>query len=290
MIPAARPQLDEQEINAVREVLESGQLVQGERVAEFEKEFATYVHRRHAIAVNSGTAALHLSLLALGVGPGDEIILPPLTFFSSASMVAVCGATPRFADVERATYTLDSEEVERSVGKSSKAIMPVDMYGLPASMDRLLEIAEESDLRVIEDACQAHGASFRGRPAGSFGDASCFSFYATKNMTTGEGGMIVTDDEEIEETTRILRDQGQRAKYDHVQIGYNLRMTEVAAALGLVQLGKLNDLVARRRTNAAILTKLLSEEGVLTLPSEPSDRSHSFHQYVVRLKESSGVS
>ncbi len=283
MIPIARPALGDDEVEAVREVLLSGQLTQGPKVGEFEERFAREVNRRHAVAVSSGTAALYIALSACEVSAGDEVILPPVTFFASASMPVACGAEPRFADVELGTYTLDPEEVRRSVGDRTKVVMPVDIYGQVATMAPLLELAEEHGVRVIEDACQAHGATYRGRPAGSFGDASCFSFYATKNMTTGEGGMVVTDDEEIAEVCRVLRDQGQSGKYEHVRIGYNFRMTEMAAAIGLVQLRKLNGFVSRRRRNALTLIQRLSDLSELILPIEEGERRHSYYQFIVRL-------
>jgi dTDP-4-amino-4,6-dideoxygalactose transaminase len=284
VIAIARPALGEEEMAAVRDVLASGRLAQGPKVAAFEERFARYVKRRHAVAVNSGTAALYLALTALDVGAGDEVVVPPLTFFASASTVAACGGLPRFADVEEGTYTMDAEDVEGRIGQATKALMPVDLYGQVATMEPLLDLAEARELRVVEDACQAHGATYRDRPAGSFGDVACFSFYATKNMTTGEGGMIVTDDEEIADSCRLLRDQGQRRKYEHVRLGYNLRMTEIAAAIGLVQLGKLDAFVAQRRRNAARLTEGLQDVSGLVLPREAPDRRHSFYQYVVRVE------
>ena len=282
MIPIARPLLGEEEAAAVREVLESGQLVQGPRVKAFEEAFAAYVGRKHGIAVANGTAALQLALLAHGLRAGQDVGIPPLTFFASASTVLLCGAKPVFVDVDRSLYTMDPAKLEDGLTRTTAAIMPVHLYGQTAEMDPICELAEERDLVVIEDAAQAHGAQYHGRKAGNLGDTACFSFYATKNMTTGEGGMIVTDDEDHAENARLLRDHGQRKKYDHVAVGYNLRMTEIAAAIGLVQLRKLDGWVARRRENARALTKGLAGIEGLVPPAEGNWMVHAFYQYIVR--------
>jgi len=282
MIPIARPQLGEEEIAAVREVLESGQLAQGPKVEAFEKAFAAYVGRRHGIAVANGTAALHLALLAHGIKRGQEVLIPPLTFFATASTVLLCGARPVFVDVERSSYNMDPRNVADAITRRTRAILPVHLYGLTAEMDPLLEAARDHDLVVIEDACQAHGAEYHGRKAGNLGDTACFSFYPTKNMTTGEGGMIVTDDDAVAERARLLRDHGQSSKYEHVLVGYNYRMTEIAAAIGLVQLRKLDAWVARRRENAKALTKGLEGIEGLVPPSEGNWMVHAYYQYVVR--------
>ena len=285
MIPIAKPALGEEEKRAVLEVLESGQLAQGPRVAEFEKRFAEYVGRGHGIAVSSGTSALHIALLAHGIGKGHEVVVPPLTFFASASTVILCGGVPTFADVDPTIYNLDPARMKSAVTNRTGAVMPVHLYGQTAEMDPINEIAEAHDLVVIEDACQAHGAEYHGHKAGNLGDTGCFSFYPTKNMTTMEGGMIVTDDPRIAEACRLLRDHGQAAKYDHVLVGYNYRMTEVAAAIGLVQLRKLDGFVRKRRENAARLTKGLSQAEGLTPPVEGNWMLHSYYQYIVRVED-----
>jgi len=285
LIPIAKPAFGEEEKRAVLEVLESGQLAQGPRVAEFEKRFAEYVGRGHGIAVNSGTSALHVALLAHGIGRGHEVVVPPLTFFACASTVIVCGGTPTFADVDRDLYTLDPAHLKRALTKRTRAVMPVHLYGLTAEMDLINELAEAHDVLVLEDACQAHGAEYHGRKAGNLGDTACFSFYPTKNMTTGEGGMIVTDDPRVAEACRLLRDHGQAAKYEHVRVGYNLRMTEIAAAIGLVQLRKLDGFVQKRRENAARLTKGISQIEGLAPPVEGNWMLHAYYQYVVRVED-----
>jgi dTDP-4-amino-4,6-dideoxygalactose transaminase len=282
MIPIARPLLGDEELAAVKEVLESGMLAQGPRVKAFEDAFAAYVGRKHGIAVTNGTAALHIALMAHGLSPGQDVIVPPLTFFASASTVLLCGAKPVFVDVDRATYNLDPEKLEAAITRRTAAIMPVHLYGQTAEMDPINEVAEAHDLAVLEDACQAHGAQYHGKKAGNLGDTGCFSFYPTKNMTTGEGGIIVTDDEEVARKARLLRDHGQTSKYEHAMVGYNCRMTEVAAAIGLVQLRKLDAWVARRRANANALTKGLDGIEGLVPPAEGNWMVHSFYQYVVR--------
>ncbi|HYM39088.1 MAG TPA: DegT/DnrJ/EryC1/StrS family aminotransferase [Thermoplasmata archaeon] len=286
MIPIARPQLGEDELAAVKEVLESGRLVQGPKVEAFEKAFAAYLGRKHGIAVASGTAALQVALLAHKIGKGAEVVIPPLTFFASASTVLQAGAVPVFADVDRASYNLDPSKLAAQVTRKTKAVMPVHLYGQTVDMDPVLEVAREHGAVVLEDACQAHGAEYKGRKAGHLGDSACFSFYATKNMTTGEGGMVVTDDDAVAERARLLRDHGQTAKYIHATLGYNLRMTEIAAAIGLVQLRKLEGWVRRRRANAKALTKGLGGIAGLVPPAEGNWMVHAYYQYIVRAEPS----
>jgi len=284
MIPTGRPSLGAEELNAIKEVLESGMVVQGPKVAAFEKAFAEYIGVKNAVAVNSGTAALHVTLIAMGVKPGKEVVVPPLTFFATASTVLMCGGRPTFADVEKDLYTMDPRDARKALSPRTKVIIPVHLYGQAADMDPLLELAREKGLAVLEDAAQAHGAVYKGRKTGSMGDAACFSFYATKTMTTAEGGMVVTNDDEIARKCRLLRDHGQESKYEHVMLGYNYRMTEVAAALGLVQLKRLDNFITRRRQNAAILTNGLSGIGSVTPPVEGPDRIHTYYQYILRLE------
>ncbi len=286
MIPIAKPVIGEEELEAVREVLESGIVVQGPKVAMFETAFAEYIGVRHAVAVNSGTAALHVAMLALGIKKGDEVIIPPMTFFATASTVLMCNARPTFADVDKETYTIDAKGAAKAASQKTKAIIPVHLYGQTADMAEVNEFAKERNLLVLEDAAQAHGAEFRGKKAGSLGDAACFSFYATKTMTTGEGGMVVTNNEEIAQKCRLLRDHGQSSKYHHVLLGYNYRMTEMAAAIGLVQLKKIGIFITQRRRNADVMTKGLGDIETVIPPREASGRFHTYYQYILRLEES----
>ena len=285
MIPIARPIVGDEEFASIREVLASGMLAQGVKVKAFEQAFAEYIGRKHGIAVANGTAALHVALLAHDIKRGQDVLIPPLTFFATASTVLLCGANPVFVDIERDSYNLDPSKAARAVTKKTAAIIPVHLYGQTAEMDPILEAAKDRGIPVIEDAAQAHGAEYHGRKAGKLGDTACFSFYATKNMTTGEGGMIVTDDDAIAQKCRLLRDHGQVAKYEHVILGYNYRMTEIAAAIGLVQLKKLDGWVKQRRANARALTKGLEGIEGLVPPAEGNWMVHSYYQYVVRTED-----
>jgi len=286
MIPIARPNLGEDEFAAVKEVLASGMLAQGPKVKAFEEAFARDVGRKHGIAVANGTAALHVALLAHGIKAGQDVLIPPLTFFASASTVLQCGAKPVFVDVDRSLYNIDGKRAADAITSKTGAIMPVHLYGQTAEMDPITEAAGDRGILVLEDAAQAHGAEYHGRKAGNLGDTACFSFYPTKNMTTAEGGMILTDDRAIAEKCRLLRDHGQAAKYEHVLVGFNYRMTEIAAAIGLVQLKKLEGWVKARRANARALTKGLAGIEGLVAPTEGNWMVHSFYQYVVRREDS----
>ncbi len=285
MIPIARPIFGDEELTAIKEVLDSGIVVQGPKVAEFEKRFAAYLGVKNAVAVNSGTSALHLALLAYGVKTGREVVIPPLSFIATASTILMCGARPIFSDIDEETYTLDSKMVKKVLSPKTSILMPVHLYGQTADMKPLLEIAEKKDIAVIEDAAQAHGAAYNGKKAGSLGDAACFSFYATKTMTTGEGGMITTNDDEVADKCKLLRDHGQTSKYKHDLFGYNYRMTEMAAAIGLVQLRKLDTFVLQRRRNAAVLTTGLRNTDTVAPPVEASGRFHTYYQYILKLRK-----
>ena len=280
MIPMALPLLGAEEEAAVLRVLASGQLAQGERVATFEQRFAELCHVHEAVAVSSGTAALHLALLAHNIGPGDEVITTAFSFAATANAILLVGAIPVFVDIEPDTYTLDPIDVERAITRRTKAIIPVHLYGHPCDMDRLEQLAAAYSLVLIEDASQAHAAAVNGRPVGSFG-TGCFSFYATKNMTTGEGGMVTTDDPAIAERVRLLRNHGQEARYYHVALGYNLRMTEMQAALGIAQIGKLEYFTQKRIANASFLTGRLKE--VVQTPIVRPGCRHVYHQYTIRV-------
>lgn len=280
MIHIAKPQLGPEEKQAVLEVLDSGMLAQGPRVQAFEEGFAEMCGVQHAIATTSGTTALHLALLAHDIGAGDEVITSPFTFISSANSILFTGAKPIFADIDPLTYNLDPAAVEAVITPQTRAIMPVHLFGLAADMGRLVEIAQKHNLIIIEDACQAHGAEYQGQRAGSFGTGT-FSLYPTKNMTSAEGGMITTDDDEIAAECRVLRQHGMRRRYYHDELGFNFRMTDVHAAIGLAQLGKLERFNEQRIANARYLTEHL--RGVIT-PAAPEGYRHVFHQYTIRVR------
>ncbi len=280
MIPIAKPFIGAEERAAVLEVLDSGYLVQGPRVQAFETAFAAYCGVRHAIAVSSGTTALHVALLAAGVGPGDEVITTSFTFIASANAILMTGARPVFADIEPDTFNLDPDAVAAAITPRTKAILPVHLFGQPCDMEALNALARRHGLIVIEDACQAHGAELHGRRAGSLGLAACFSFYPTKNMIAGEGGMVTTNDDALAERARLIRSHGSPQRYHHDMMGYNYRMMDLTAAIALVQLGRLEAWNEQRIANAAYLSAHLT--GVVTPAVRPGVR-HVFHQYTVRV-------
>jgi dTDP-4-amino-4,6-dideoxygalactose transaminase len=281
VITISRPLLGKEEKDAVARVLESGQLAQGPWVAEFERAFAGFIGVKHAVATSSGTTALHVALLANAIGPGDEVITTPFTFIASVNAILYTGARPVFVDVDD-TYNIDPRLIEGAITRRTKAIMPVHLYGQPADLGAIGDIARKHGLLMVEDACQAHGATFDSRYVGSFG-AGCFSFYATKNMTTGEGGMITTDDDAVAETARLLINHGMRIRYHHETLGYNYRMTDIAAAIGVEQLKKLRGYNEQRSLNAAFFTNRLSEVRGLVTPAPAPRRTHVWHQYTLRV-------
>jgi len=280
-IPIAAPQIGEEERQAVLAVLDSGHLAQGPVVEAFEREFATWCGAEHAVAVSSGTAALHLALMAHSIGPGDEVITSPFTFVASANAALFVGARPVFVDIEPATYCLDPAKVEAAITPKTRAIMPVDLYGQPAAMDDLQEIADRHHLLLIEDACQAHGATIGGRKTGALGVTATFSFYPTKNMTTAEGGMVTTPDAEVAEKVRMLRQHGATERYHHVALGFNFRMTDIAAAIGRSQLKKLDAWNEIRRRNASFLDEGLAGVPNIRTPRERPGCRHVYQQYTV---------
>lgn len=282
MIPAASPIVGEDERAAVDAVLASGMLAQGSEVSGFEREFSDVVDGRTCVAVNSGTSALHLALLALGIGPRDEVIVPSFTFAATANSVALAGATPVFADIDRDSFCLDPAAVEAAITPRTRAIMPVHLYGHPADMTRINQIANQRSLLVVEDAAQAHAARWDGVAVGAFGDAGAFSFYPTKNMTSGEGGMVTTGSDEVARTVRLLRNQGMEARYRNEVVGFNTRMTDIHAAIGRVQLRKLDGWTKRRRAIADRFNRELI--GVCT-PPVSRQAFHVYHQYTVRIPE-----
>jgi perosamine synthetase len=284
MISIAKPILGQDEEQAMLAVIASGQLVQGPKVHEFEARFAELCGVEHAVATSSGTTALHLAMMAHQIGAGDEVITSPFSFIASANCALYVGARPVFADIEPDFFTLDPAKIEAQITPQTKAIIPVHLYGQACEMDAIVEIAQKHQLAIIEDACQAHGATYHGRPVGSFGTA-CYSLYATKNMTTIEGGMLVTNDPQIAERARLLRNHGSPKTYQHVILGYNLRLTDLAAAIGLVQLSKLQGWNALRRENAAYLSEKLSKIPGVVIPKVRVNAEHVFHQYTIRIAD-----
>jgi len=283
MIAISQPTIGEPEEKLVLEVLRSGRLAQGPMVERFEEAVRDAVGTRHAIAVNNGTSALIAALLAHGIGPGDEVITSPFTFVATLNAILHAGATPRFVDVGE-DFNLAPALLDTAITPATRAVMPVHLYGYPADMQAITSVVRERDIAIVEDAAQALGASQEGRPVGSFG-TGCFSFYATKNLTTGEGGVVTTDDDEVASTLRVLRNQGQLARYEYERPGFNLRMTELQAALGVAQMSRLPEIVEARRHNARVLSEGLRDIEGLVLPTAAAGRGHVFHQYTVRVTQ-----
>lgn len=280
-IPAARPIIGDAEREAVDRVLRSGMVAQGPEVAAFEQEFSDHFRLgRAVVAVNSGTSGLHLGLTAAGVGPGDEVIVPSFTFAATANSVALTGAAPVFADIALETFTLDPASVEAVITPRTKGILVVHLYGHPGPMDALEAIAAKYRIAIYEDAAQAHGAALNAKPVGAFGEFAMFSLYPTKNMTSGEGGMVSTATEKLARMMRLLRNQGMETQYANEIIGFNARMTDIHAAIGRVQLTKVDDWTRTRQANAAFLDSAL--RGVVIPPVSPG-AVHVYHQYTVRV-------
>lgn len=281
MIPVARPVIGLAERRAVDRVLRSGDLAQGPEVARFEEEFSTeLVDGAPVVAVNSGTSGQHLGLLAMGVGPGDEVIVPSFTFAATANAVALTGAVPVFCDIDPLSYTLDIDHLRSLIGPKTRGVMPVHLFGHPAQMVEIQRIAQEHGLGIYEDAAQAHGASVGGTKVGTFGDFAMFSLYPTKNMTSGEGGMVSCRSEETARSVRLLRNQGMETQYHNEIVGYNNRMTDIHAAIGRVQLRKLSRWTEARIKNAQYLSAHI--QGVST-PHVAEGVVHVFHQYTIRV-------
>jgi len=277
-----KPELDA----AVLAVLASGQYVLGDEVEAFEREFADYCGTKHAIAVSSGTSALHLTLLAAGIGPGDEVITTPFTFVATVSAIIYAGATPVFVDIDPESFNMDPALLEAAITKNTKAIIPVHLYGQMADMDPILAIAEKHGLVVIEDACQAHGARYKGKGAGSMGLAGCFSFYPGKNLgACGEGGLVVTNSDEHMRTIRRLRDWGQDGRYNHVVKGFNYRMDAIQGAILRVKLRHLDAWTEARRAHARRYSAMLGDMRSISTPSEAAGRRHVYHVYAIRTAE-----
>ena len=281
MIPAAKPVIGDEEREAVDRVLRSGMIAQGPEVAAFEKEFAEQlVGGRACVAVSSGTSGLHLGLLAAGIGRGDEVIVPSFTFAATANSVALTGATPVFADIDPVTFNLSPAAAEAVITERTAAIMPVHLYGQPADMTAFTELTQRRGIQLFEDAAQAHGATWQGAPVGSFGTFAMFSLYPTKNMTSGEGGMVSCATPEVVRMVQLLRNQGMERRYANEVVGFNARMTDVHAAIGRVQLGKLPAWTAKRQANAEFFNANL--EGVVT-PAVADGATHVWHQYTIRV-------
>lgn len=282
MIPIAKPILGEEEKKAVSEVIDSGIIASGPKTKEFEEQFAKYVGTKYALATTSGTTALHLGLLSLGVKKGDEVIIPSFSFIASVNAILFCDAIPKFCDVDKQTFNIDVKQLEKLITPKTKAIMPVHLYGMAAEMKQIEEIAEKHNVSIIGDACQAHGASLHGKMVGSFRDLECFSFYPTKNMTTSEGGMVTTNDAELFEIADSIRNHGREKTkwgYEHGRVGYNYRTTDIASAIGLAQLKKLPGFLKKRRTNAKFYNQHLNS---VEIPYVINGADHAYHQYTVK--------
>lgn len=284
MIPISTVRLGPAVEAKVLEVIRSGSIAQGPMVAEFEKRFAELVGARHAVAVNNGTTALVAAIQSLGLKPGDEVITSPFTFIATLNAILEAGAIVRFGDIREEDFALDPASVRDQITDRTRVIMPVHLYGQAADMAPLVEIAREHSLTIVEDGAQAHGATYRGQGVGTFG-IGCFSFYATKNLTTGEGGIITTNDDEIADTLRVMRNQGMRARYEYVMAGHNYRLTDLQAAVVLPQLDEYDSLLTARRANAAALSAGLDGIDGLVLPQQLEGREHVWHQYTVLLPE-----
>lgn len=284
MIPIARPLIGKEEKESVLRVLDSGCLAQGPEVAAFEKEFSEFCGASFATASTSGTTALQLAMLALGIGEGDEVITTPFSFIASANSILYTGAKPVFCDIDPVTFNIDPNEIEKYITAKTKAILPVHLYGHPADMDAIMEIAKRHKLLVIEDACQAHGAMCKGKTVGSIGDAAAFSFYPTKNMATGEGGMATFKDKAAYERALMIRAHGMKVRYYHEILGYNFRMTDIAAAIGREQLKKLSGFNAKRKANAEYLLAVITNPKVV-LPTVLAGCEHVWHQFTVRVPD-----
>ena len=289
MISINLPKIGEDEIQAVVEVMKSGILTSalgsGPRVTEFERKYAEFAGVKHAIAVNTGTAALHSALMAAEIKAGDEVILPSFTFVATAEAVVLAGGRPVFADIDSETYTLSPQAIEKALTKKTKAIIPVDLYGLPADIKPIMEIASKNNLSVVEDCAQSHGATCEGKPAGALADLACWSLYAAKNIGTGEGGVVTTNNDQLAEKVKMIRTHGEKAKYQSLMLGTNYRMTEIQAAIGVVQLRRLPEFLAKRSQNAQSLTMKLENTNGIELPPKPENRTPSWYLYTIRIKD-----
>lgn len=284
-IPLAKPYASEESVEAIRRVLKSGQYIHGNETKEFENDFASFIGTKHAVATNSGTAALHLALLSTGVGDGDEVITVAHTFIATLDSIWYVRARPRLTDIDGRHYVMNVAEAEALVNSKTRAILPVHLYGHPVDMDPLRNLAQRHGLKLIEDAAQAHGSRYKGRMAGTLGDVACFSFYPSKNLTVcGDGGILVTNNDEIAQKARILRDHGRTQKYYSETVGYNYRLSEIASAIGRVGLQHLSRWNDERRSIASRYEKLLANNDELVTPAEAEWAHHVYHVYAIRSK------
>ena len=284
----SRPDITAKEIEAVCEVLRGPNLSLGPKLAEFEQAFANYIGTKRAVAVNSGTSGLFLCMLALGIGPGDEVITTPFTFIASATAVMMAGARPVFVDIDPVSLNIDPAKIEAKITEKTKAILPVEVFGNPAGFDRICETAQKHNLAVVEDSCEALGSALNGKKVGTFGTMSVFGFYPNKQITTGEGGMILTNDDYLADMCVSLRNQG-RGKgsgwLGHDRLGYNFRLSDINCALGIVQLSRIDQIKAKRRQVAKWYQEILAEDARLIVPAEPDDCDMSWFVFVVRLAD-----
>lgn len=283
-----RPEIEahwQEYMDAIAGVLRSGRFILGPNVEAFEREVAAYLGVRHAVGVNSGTDALVIALRALGIGPGDEVITTPFTFFATAEAISMVGATPVFVDIDPRTFNIDPNLIEPAITERTKAILPVHLYGQAADMDPILELARRCRLRVIEDAAQAFGGMYKGRKLGALGDAGCFSFFPSKTLGGfGDGGLIATNNDEFAERARMLRAHGSKEKYRHEMLGYNSRLDELQAAILRVKLAHVDAWNEHRRQRARVYSDLLADSGLVVPPYEAPYGLHVYHQYTIRVR------
>jgi perosamine synthetase len=285
MISIARPHIGVEEIQAVNDVLKSGSLAQGQKVKQLEEDFAAYCGTKHALAVSSGTAAIHAALHVMGIGEGDEVITTPFSFIATINPILMVGAQPVLVDIDPETFCIDVTKLEAAITPKTKAIVPVHLYGQPVNWDEIEEIAKRHNLKIVEDACQAIAAEYKGRKIGSLGDLGCFSLYATKNIMCGEGGMVTTNNDEYAAAIRSFRQHGMSAPYVYDDLGYNYRLTDLQAAIAVEQLKKADSFTQARQTNAKALAEGLVGIKGLIVPSTAADRTHVFHQFTVRITD-----
>lgn len=287
MIPIAKPIITESEKKNIQKVMDSGMLAGGAYVTEFEESFAEFSGSKYGIATTNGTTALHVALEAAGIKKGDKVLTTPFTFIASSNAILFCGGIPVFADVEQDSFNIDPEDIREKLEADPeiKGLLIVHLYGCPCKMAEIMELVNEYNLILIEDCAQAHGAEFKGKKVGTFGQASAYSFYPTKNMTTGEGGIVLTDVEEVMKKARLIVNHGSQKRYYHEVLGYNYRMTNLSASIGLAQLEKLNEFNQKRQANALFLTENLRDLDWLTVPQYSTEYHHVYHQYTVQVQE-----